>query len=96
MYDTSLSVDPHRVVDEGHRLAAAMETLTRLTPSYRGPQQPPPLGDPGCTAAYATAHQQLAGLVTTAVDQGRLLAAQVGRAARQYATLDAGDPERQP
>jgi hypothetical protein len=85
-----LAVDPELLADAGRRLRALTEALAQVAPHYRGPQQPPPLGDPTCAAAYATAHQQLAGLVTAAAAQAASLAATVSAAAVLYTVLDSG------
>jgi hypothetical protein len=85
-----LAVTPSLVAETGRRLRAMTDALAAVAPNYRGPQATPALGEPVCSTAYATAHHQLAGLVTQAVGAGRALAGSVATAATLYAVLDGG------
>jgi hypothetical protein len=83
-----LAVSPAHLADAGRHLYALTAALAAVEPHFRGPQQPPPLGDPACMSAYATAHQQLGGLVHLASGQARQLAESMTAAADLYAALD--------
>ncbi|HSP38362.1 MAG TPA: hypothetical protein VLR26_11470 [Frankiaceae bacterium] len=88
-----LVVTPSLIADAGRQLSAFAGTLDRTAGHFGGPRPAPPLGDAGCTMAYLRAHHELAGLVTTAVVQGRSFAAALGDAAVLYEALD-GDPRQ--
>lgn len=86
-----LVVAPSLLDDAGRRLVTTTEaTATRLAVHAAGPRPEPPMGDPACTAAYATAEHQFSGLVTLAVAQARALARGLTTAAALYSVLDAG------
>jgi hypothetical protein len=90
---TRLVVAPSLLDETGRELTASTEaTAARLAAHAAGPRAAPPLGDPFCTATYATAQHQFAGLVTLAVGQARALAHGLTEAAVLYAALDALSP----
>lgn len=86
----AIAVSPDLVADAGRRLSALTGSLDTVASHYRGPRAAPPLGDPRCTASYATAAHQIGGLVTAVAAQGRALAGATSAAAVLYATLDGG------
>jgi hypothetical protein len=88
-----LVVTPSVVAEAGHRLTALTAALASVAPHFRGPQAAPPLGEATCTAAYASAHHQLARLVTATVGVGRELAGSLTTAAALYAALDGAGRE---
>ncbi len=86
-----LAVAPSLLDDTGRRLVVSTAaTSTRLASHAAGPRPTPAIGDPACTAAYASAQHQLAGLITAAVAQARALAGGLTVAAALYRVLDTG------
>jgi hypothetical protein len=85
-----LAVAPSMLVDAGHRLSALTGSLELTATHFREPRPGPPLGNSACAMAYLGAHQQLAGVVTLAVAQGRALAGSLTAAAALYEVLDGG------
>jgi hypothetical protein len=83
-----LAVSPDQLADTSRSLSALTAAVAAVEPHFRGPQQPPALGDPACMSAYAAAHQQLGGLVHAASRQARQLAESLSAAAALYAALD--------
>lgn len=90
MSNPAFAVSPDLIADAGRRLAALTGSLDVVASHYRGPRAAPPLGDPRCAAAYATAAHEIGGLVTAVAARGRALAGATSGAAVLYAVLDGG------